>query len=234
MISAILSAIAAAALPAYVFETEEFMPTRRRRRAPPKRSSSGDPSQRMIDAALELAVSKGWRRTGMGDIAAAAGVPLDEAYRLFRSKFALLAAFRRGIDEAVLAGAAPSSTDSPRDRLFDVLMRRLEALQPHRLAIRALLRDSMGDPVMVKALPGFARSMAWMLQAASISVSGCWGRLIGKLVAALYLSVLPVFLRDESADLGTTMAALDRRLRQAETFINTFQSMANRVPKPRS
>lgn len=209
------------------------MPTRRRRRAPPKRSSSGDPKQRLIDAALDLAVSQGWRRTGMGEIAAAAKVPLDVAYRLFRSKFAILAAFRRGIDEAVLAGAAPSADDFPRDRLFDVLMRRLEALQPYRPALRALLRDSIGDPILVKGLPGFARSMSWMLEAAGISASGCWGRLRCKAVAALYLSVLPVFLRDESADLGTTMATLDRRLRQAETFINTFQTMASRAPKRR-
>jgi AcrR family transcriptional regulator len=209
------------------------MPTRRRRRAPPKRSSSGNPKQRLIDAALDLAVSQGWRRTGMGEIAAAAGVPLAETYRIFRSKFAILAAFRRSIDEAVLAGAAPSAADSPRDRLFDVLMRRFEALRPHRPAIRALLRDSIGDPILAKGVPGFARSMAWMLEAAGITVSGCWGRITGKAVAVLYLSVLPAFLRDESTDLGTTMATLDKRLRQVEMFINTFQTMANRVPKTR-
>ena len=45
------------------------------------------------------------------------------------------------------------------------------------------------------------------------------GRLRANLLAGLYLSVLRVFLGDDSADLTQTMAALDRRLRRAESFL---------------
>lgn len=202
------------------------MPRRRSTRMPPR-----DPRQRLIAAALALAGEKGWRRIDMADIAAAARMPLDEAYGLFRSKVAILAGFRRSIDQAVLSGAMPSAKDPVRDRLFDVLMRRFEELKPHRQGLKAILRDSVGTPALVKALPGLLRSMSWMLAAASIPASGCRGRLATRLVGALYLSIFPVFLRDESADLGTTMAALDRRLRQAETLISTFGPVAARVRK---
>jgi AcrR family transcriptional regulator len=205
------------------------MPTKRRTPALPK-----DPRQRLIAAALALAADKGWRRTGMADIAAAAGVSLAETQRLFRSKFALLAGFRRDIDQAVLAGAAPSADESVRDRLFDVLMRRFEALKPHRVALKVILRDSIGTPAPVKALPGLLRSMSWMLAAASIPAAGYRGRLTTRLVAALYLSVFPAFLQDDGADLGTTMAVLDRRLRQVETLVSTFAPIAARVRKPRT
>jgi hypothetical protein len=86
---------------------------------------------------------------------------------------------------------------------------------------------------LVKALPGLLRSMSWMLAAAGIPASGCRGRLATRIVAALYLSIFPAFLRDDSADLGTTMAALDRRLRQVETLILTFRPIAARVRKSR-
>lgn len=205
------------------------MPRRRSTTTPPQ-----DPRQRLIAAALALAGDKGWRRTDMADIAAAAGIPLAEAYGLFRSKFALLAAFRRGIDQAVLSGPVSSATDPVRDRLFDVLMRRLEQLKPHRQALKAILRDSLGDVAAVKAVPGMLRSMAWMLAAAGIPASGCRGRLVTKLVAGLYLSIFPNFLRDDSADLGTTMALLDRRLRQVETLLSTFSPIAARVRKSRA
>lgn len=205
------------------------MPTRRRPRVPPK-----DPRQRLIAAALDLAAQQGWRRTGIADIAAAAGLPLDEAYRLFRSKFAILVGFRRSVDEAVLAGGTVSAADSVRDRLFDVLMRRFEQLKPHRTALKAILRDSIGHPSVARAVPGLLRSMSWMLAAAGINASGCRGRLACRLAAALYISIWPVFLRDESADLGTTMAALDRRLRQGEALINTFAPIAAKVRKPRT
>lgn len=205
------------------------MPQRRRSRVPP-----GDPRHRLIAAALDLAATKGWRRTELADIAAAARVPLDQAYGHFRSKYAILAGFRRSIDQAVLAQPAPASGDAPRDRLFDVLMRRFDALKPYRAGLRAILRESIGDPLAAKGLPGFFRSMMWMRQAAALPAAGCRGRLACRLTAALYLSVVPVFLRDESADLGSTMAALDRRLRQAETVLGTFRPMAEPLRKSRN
>lgn len=200
------------------------MPTRRRTRVPPR-----NPEQRLIAAAFELAAEKGWRRTGLAEIAAAARMPLNEAYGVFRSKFAILRGFRRSVDEAVLAGPRPSLSDPPRDRLFDVLMRRFEALKPHRQAIRAILRGAAGDPVFVKTIFGLLGSMTWMLEAAGIPASGCRGRLACRLCAGLYMSVFPVFLRDESEDLGTTMAALDRRLRQVEGLIAMFGPLASRA-----
>jgi hypothetical protein len=43
--------------------------------------------------------------------------------------------------------------------------------------------------------------------------------------------MLPVFFRDESEDLGTTMAALDRRLRQAESLANALRPITSRTRK---
>ncbi len=205
------------------------MPKRSRTRVPP-----ADPKQRLIAAALNLAATKGWRRTGLAEIAASAHVPLDQAYGLFRSKFAILVGFRRSIDEAVLAQRGPAADESPRDRLFDVLMRRFELLKPYRPGIKAILRDSIGDPSLAKAVPGLLRSIGWMREAAGLPATGCRGRLACRLTAALYVSVLPVFLRDDSADLGSTMATLDRRLRQAETLLSSFGPILGRSAKPQN
>lgn len=209
------------------------MAARRRKRAPSASSTSADPRQRLIAAALDLAAERGWRRIGIADIAEAADVPLSETHALFGSKFAILRAFRHGIDTLVLAGPEPGQSDSPRDRLFDVLMRRLEALKPYRSGLRAILRDSVGQPGMVFGACHFLHSMRWMLAGAGIPNTGCSGRLATKLVAGLYLSILPTFYRDESEDLGTTMAALDKRLRQAENLSSTLRPFAERMRKAR-
>jgi AcrR family transcriptional regulator len=183
--------------------------------------STQDPKQRLIEAALTLAAEQGWRRTGMAEIAAAAGLPLKDAYALARSKRGILAALRRQIDEAMLA-AGPVAGDSPKDRLFDALMRRFDALRPYRTGLRAVLRDSIGDPSAIAFLPGLLRSMGWTLSVADLPASGARGHLAKRLVAALYLSLLPVFFRDEGADLGSTMAALDKRLKQVETLLSAL------------
>ena len=51
------------------------------------------------------------------------------------------------IDREVLAGIdADMAEEPPRERLFDVLMRRLELLAPHKAAVRSLLRSALRNP----------------------------------------------------------------------------------------
>src|ERR1700722_2628230 len=199
-------------------------PRKRPKRA--KQPSGGDPKQRLIEAALSLAAERGWRRLGMAEIAETAGLSLRDAYGPVRSKHGILAALRRQADEAMLAAGVVSG-DSPRDRLFEVLMRRFEALRPYRLGLRAVLRDSIGPPVL-GFLPGLLRSMGWTLSAAGLRANGCRGRLATRLGGAIYVSILPTFFRDEGSDLGTTMAALDKRLRQVEMLLSTPEQIFSR------
>ena len=191
-----------------------------KRRGGEAAAPSGDARDRLVDAALSLAARQGWQRTGLAEIAAEAGLSLAEARAACASKLAILAHFHRRIDHAVLARGAAAGDDTPRDRLFDVLMRRFEALQPHRPALKAMLRDSAGDPAALFALPMLINAMAWMLEAAGISSGGWRGRMRMYLLAGLYLSVLRTFLDDDSADLAATMAALDSRLRRAEGWLS--------------
>jgi AcrR family transcriptional regulator len=178
-----------------------------------------DLASRVVDAALALAVRQGWARTSLADIAAEAGLPLLELYQRFGSKPAIFAAFLARIDRAVLAGGSESG-EKPRDRLFDTLMRRFDALQPHKAAVQAMLRDGPADPLgVLAAAPAFLRSIGWMLEASGIDSSGLRGGLRTQLVAAIYLSVMRTWLGDDTADLMKTMAALDRRLKAAEGLL---------------
>src|SRR5258707_14962755 len=190
--------------------------SQRRDAAPPAPSDS----DRIIDAALACIARQGWRRLSLADIAAEAGLPILRVYRLFSSKTAILRGFFRRVDEAVLAAPLDSEPDEhPRDRVFDLLMRRFDALTPYRDALEALGRELPTDPLAALAAgAGLLRSMRWMLEAAGISGEGLGGVLAVKLTAAAYLATMRVWLRDESPDLAPTMAALDRRLRGIERW----------------
>jgi len=66
--------------------------------------------------------------------------------------------------------------ERPRDRLFDLLMRRFEALHPHRRALDVLGRELPTDPAAALAdRARLLRSIAWMLEAAGISTDGSAG-----------------------------------------------------------
>lgn len=187
---------------------------------------------RLLDAALGLAARQGWRALTLNAIAKEAGVPLSRVHGVFPSKWAILDAFADRVDEAVLARPAPAAGEPARDRLFDVLMRRFDAMQPHKAAVVAMAHDLGREPLAVFcAWPRLIKSMAWMLEAAGLDSSGLAGLVRTKGLAVLYLAALRAWLSDDSADLARTMAVLDRGLRQAEAAVR-FLDKGRKRPKP--
>jgi AcrR family transcriptional regulator len=173
----------------------------------------------LLDAALGLIGERGWRDLPLADIARQAAVPLGQAAALFPTKAHLLAAQIARTDQRVLDAAATSEGEGVRDRLFDLIMQRLDVLQPHRKAIASMLRDLPLDPLTTAALlPRLAVSMAWMLEAAGASSSGIVGCLRVQTLAVVYLRTVRTWINDDSADLAKTMAALDKALSSAESL----------------
>ena len=180
---------------------------------------------RMVDAAMALAAERGWRDLSLRDIAEASGLSLAAAYRACPSKLAILEAFMRRIDAEVLAeGAVAVDDGAARDRIFDVMMRRFDALQPYKQALGAILLDMAGDPLgALASLPSFKRSMSWMLEAAGLETDGLKGLIRVEGLSLIYLGSLRVWLRDESPDQAKTMAALDSYLRRVEGVARRFE-----------
>jgi AcrR family transcriptional regulator len=194
--------------------TSEEAPMPRARKSTNKTNPAapaGDARSRLIAAALDLAASKGWRNVGMGEIARHAGIPLGEAFALYRTKPGLLAGFTRQVSETVLS--AGEAEGSPREKLFELMMRRFDALKGHRAALKAILRGSVGDPLALCGVPAGLNAMAWMLEAAGISAAGWRGHAQCLALVGAYAATFRIFLDDDSEDLAKTMAALDRWLK---------------------
>jgi ubiquinone biosynthesis protein COQ9 len=169
----------------------------------------------LIAAAFQVAAEKGWRSLSIAEAARAAGLPLARARERFPGRAAVLLRFGRQADQSALAEA---SADGPaRDRLFDLLMRRIDALQAHRGGILALLRAVPAKPPMGLLLTlATRRSMRWMLEAAGVSTAGIIGELRVRGLLAVWLWTVRAWRTDETEDLTQTMAALDTALRRAE------------------
>ena len=82
---------------------------------------------------------------------------------------------------------------------------------------RAELAELRRDPALAfAAAPLALNSMAWMLEAAELDAGGAAGALRGGGLLGVWLATLRAWEADGSADLGPTMAALDRALDRAE------------------
>jgi len=172
-----------------------------------------------VHAFLALLAERRFEDIGLAEVAGRAGLKLSQLRAEFGSTLAIYAAHVKAIDEAVLDGTDTDTSEEPhRDRLFDVLMRRIEALAPHKEAMRSILSSARRRPSLAFALNGLAlRSQKWMLEAAGINASGPRGMLRAQGAALLFARVVGVWL-DENEGTDRTMAALDRGLASAERW----------------
>ncbi len=185
--------------------------------APPPRG--GSDRDKAIDALMALLAEHSFEQIGLAEVAGRAGLKLSQLRAEFGSVLAILAAHIKELDRTVLAGGDDMTDEPARERLFDVLMRRLEAMAPYKAAVRSLMRSARCNPGLALALNAMAvRSQHWMLEAAGIGASGPKGALRAQGAALMFARVLSVWVNDEEEGFDRSMAALDRGLASAERW----------------
>lgn len=189
--------------------------------APPSGASPPSKRDRAIDALMMLAAERPWVDIEITDIADSAGLTLVEFRDLFPSKGAVLGAFSRRIDREVLEGTTDDLKGEPaRERIFDVMMRRLDALAPHKRALRRIVFALRQDPLSLAALNRPAlNSMRFMLASAGISTEGPLGGLKLQGAVIVFSNTMQTWLQDDDPALARTMARLDRELRRGERVL---------------
>jgi AcrR family transcriptional regulator len=184
--------------------------------------TGGGPSTRdkIISAMMELLAEGSFESIGLSDVAKRAGVSLAQMRQEFSSTLSIIAAHIKDTDQKVLAGGdTDMAEETPREKLFEVLMRRLEILTPHRRAVHSLMRSARCNPGLAFALNGLAvQSQRWMLNAADIKVVGPKGAVRAQGLAVLYACVMQTWVHDEDPGLARTMAVLDRELSRGERW----------------
>jgi AcrR family transcriptional regulator len=202
-----------------------------RRSTSPASPAANTPREKIIEAFMALLAERPFEKIGFADIAERTGMSLADLRGEFASPLAILAAHVKELDRQVLAGSDPDmDEESPRERLFDVLMRRLELLAPHKEAVRSLMRSARRDPPLALALNAMTvRSLQWMLTAAGINASGPKGMVRSQGLALLYANVLRTWVNDDD-DQTRTLAALDSQLARGQRFVGLLDELC-RIPE---
>ena len=195
------------------------------------------PREKAVEALLALAAERPFETVTLADIAARADLTLAALRESYDGRVAILSDYVRQVDERVLAGVDPAlASESLRERLFDVLFARFEAHAPHRAGTpqhcpRGAPRSASG-----------ARSQPYRHDLDELDAER--GRDIRKRgrgdssarrrLALIWAQVLRVWLTDQDPGLARTMAALDKRLREAERMVIRLQRLERCLPRRRS
>ena len=182
---------------------------------------------RIVDALMELAAEQPFEDVTISQIAERAGVSLADFRDLFVSKGAVLAAFNRRIDRIVLDGTTGDMADeNTKERLFDILMRRFDALGPYRASVESIAGWARREPIAAARLNTMAlNSMRFMMEAAGADSEGPVGALKLQGLTIAWARLVNVWLNDDDPGLSATMAELDRTLKRGDMLIARAQDV---------
>jgi len=180
--------------------------------------------KKICAAALRLTASHGWSPLTLEHIAKTAKIPVAQVKKLCADKNALLSLLVRYIDDNVKAAVGkPDMRATSHDRLFEVMMARLDILQTHRKTILDIIAETKRDPSLARILlPAQHQAMQNMLALAGLKEEGIKQFFATTGLLTIYVGVLCQWERDETKDMSKTMATLDRYLRRAEKAAEIF------------
>ncbi|CAN5311333.1 TetR family transcriptional regulator [soil metagenome] len=177
----------------------------------------------IIDAALRLAQRQPWQDVSLSEIAAELGVSLADLSQHVSSKSQILEAFMRRADQRLLRSLEADPVEGEaHDRLFDVMLRRLELLAPEKAAIASIVRAPAEG--FLDLLPSALTSQAWTLAAAGLSPQGMRRDVARLGLTKIHADILRVWVDDDDPGLARTMAALDRKLRDGEALMKRIET----------
>jgi AcrR family transcriptional regulator len=192
-------------------------------------TAAGAPEPDLLTSAFALLAERGWAGLSLLALAERSRLPLIEVHRQLPDRRAILRALSERVDEAMLEVDRAELEDlPPRDKLFELIMRRLDALAPYREGLVRLARDARRDPCVLLPIGcRLDRSLRWMQELAGLRAHGLRARLQRRALLAVYLQALRTWFVDENADLAKTMAELDTLLRRVERLAGLREPRRN-------
>jgi AcrR family transcriptional regulator len=197
-----------------------------------ERPAAGAPEPDLLISAFALLAERGWAGLTLPALAERAGLPLIEVHRQLPDRRAILRLLSERVDEAMLAvDRAELDGLPPRDKLFELMLRRLDALAPYRDGLARLARDARRDPcVLLPITCRLDRSLRWMQELAGLRAHGLRARLRRRALLAVYLQTLRTWFVDDPGDLAKTMAELDTLLRRLERLAGLREPRSRAAP----
>jgi AcrR family transcriptional regulator len=186
----------------------------RKRGRPSGQTAQGAAARgRLYSIAIRLIAERGYEATTLRDIAEEADVSVGLLYRYFPSKQAVIIALYDELSADFASRAASIETGKWRDRFIFALQTSLDVLQPHRIALRALIPVLIGDPDDGVFAAGTAFSRQRVQQVFENAITGSadapkspLSEALGQLLYLVHLAVLLWWLLDKTPKQRATVA----------------------------
>jgi AcrR family transcriptional regulator len=178
-------------------------------------------SDRIVDAAIQLAEERAWETVRLHDVATGLNISLDDIRRHFREKEDIVDAWFDRADSAMLREAeAPGFLElTPRERIRRLIMAWLCALAAHRKVTRQMIYGKLEPGHLHIQIPGLmrvSRTVQWIREAARRDATYVRRALEETGLTTIYLTTFFHWMNDASPGSIRTERFLDGCLGFAE------------------
>ena len=188
---------------------------------------SSDKKFNLVKSSFKIIEESGWKSFSLQKLSYAEKIPINEIKIFFKSEITILDEFSKMIDIKVEKSFdyEELTNTSVKDNLFELIMLRLEYMQPYRNALKSIKSSFKSDPLVVKSVvKNVMNSLDFYLELTNAFNDSFLDIFKKKSIFLIYSYIFMIWLEDDSDELSKTMSELDKLLTFSEKIALDFKT----------
>ena len=188
---------------------------------------SSDKKFNLVKSSFDIIEKSGWKSFSLQKLSETEKIPINEIKFFFKSEITILAEFSKMIDIKVEKSFdyEELTNTSVKDNLFELIMLRLEFMQPYRNALKSIKNSFKSDPHVAKSVAkNVMNSLDFYLELTNAFNDSFLDIFKKKSIFLIYSYIFMIWLEDDSDELSKTMSELDRLLTFSEKIALNFKT----------
>ena len=188
---------------------------------------SSDKKFNLVKSSFNIIEKRGWKSFSLEKLSDTEKIPINEIKFFFKSEITILDEFSKMIDIKVEKSFdyEELTNTSVKDNLFELIMLRLEFMQPYRNALKSIKSSFKSDPLVAKSVAkNVMNSLDFYLELTNVFNDSFLDIFKKKSIFLIYSYIFMIWLEDDSDELSKTMSELDRLLTFSEKIALNFKT----------
>ena len=188
---------------------------------------SSDKKFNLVKSSFNIIEKSGWKSFSLQKLSYAEKIPINEIKNFFKSEITILDEFSKMIDFKVEKSFdyEELQNTSVKDNLFELIMLRLEYMQPYRNALKSIKSSFKSDPLVAKSVAkNVMNSLDFYLELTNAVNDSFLDIFKKKSIFLIYSYIFMIWLEDDSDELSKTMSELDKLLTFSEKIALDFKT----------
>ena len=188
---------------------------------------SSDKKFNLVKSSFNIIEKSGWKSFSLQKLSYAEKIPINEIKIFFKSEITILDEFSKMIDIKVEKSFdyEELTNTSVKDNLFELIMLRLEYMQPYRNALKSIKSSFKSDPLVAKSVAkNVMNSLDFYLELTNAFNDTFLDIFKKKSIFLIYSYIFMIWLEDDSDELSKTMSEMDKLLTFSEKIALDFKT----------